>query len=217
MLGASAAIVLVLLALHLPRASDLWAALDPGFGGGFALAVICVLAAPTLVLWTAAALIGPGFQLGTHTSVDLTGAQLGAVPGLPILAALPSPGAFPGWVIVLNLIPLAAGMLAGWRVDTGEREDILIKVGLGAAAGAVAGFLLGVLVARVRWRDRSRTDGRRRTADPDPVAGGRSRHGAGRRARRCARPLSWDPCQAPLGHQLDWSSSSLEAAPISKH
>ena len=146
-LAASAGIVLVLLVLHLPRASDLWAALDPGFGGGFALAVICVLAAPTLVLWTAAALIGPGFQLGTHTSVDLTGAQLGSVPGLPILAALPSPGAFPGWVIVLNLIPLAAGMLAGWRVDKGGREDILVKAGLGAAAGAVAGFLLGVLVA----------------------------------------------------------------------
>jgi hypothetical protein len=145
-LGASAAIVLVLLVLHLPRASDLWAALDPGFGGGFALAVICVLAAPTLVLWTAAALIGPGFQLGTHTSVDLTGAQLGSVPGLPILAALPSPGAFPGWVIVLNLIPLAAGVLAGWRVDQGERDDLLVKVGLGAAAGAVAGFVLGVLV-----------------------------------------------------------------------
>ena len=146
-LGTSAAIVLVLLVLHLHRASDLWAALDPGFGGGFALAVICVLAAPTLVLWTAAALIGPGFQLGTHTSVDLTGAQLGSVPGLPILAALPSPGAFPGWVIVLNLIPLAAGMLAGWRVDQRGREDILVKAGLGAAAGAVAGFLLGVLVA----------------------------------------------------------------------
>jgi hypothetical protein len=146
-LGSSAAIVLVLLILHLPRASDLWAALEPGLGGGFALAVICILAVPTLVLWTAAALIGPGFQLGTHTSVDLTGAQLGAVPGLPILAALPSPGAFPGWVIVLNVIPLAAGMLAGWKVDAGEREDILSRVGLGAAAGAVAGFLLGVLVA----------------------------------------------------------------------
>jgi hypothetical protein len=146
-LGSSAAIVLVLLILHLPRASDLWAALEPGLRGGFALAVICILAVPTLVLWTAAALIGPGFQLGTHTSVDLTGAQLGAVPGLPILAALPSPGAFPGWVIVLNVIPLAAGMLSGWKVDAGEREDILSRVGLGAAAGAVAGFLLGVLVA----------------------------------------------------------------------
>ncbi|MCW2799598.1 MAG: hypothetical protein JWQ70_1070, partial [Aeromicrobium sp.] len=122
-LGASALIVLILLLWHLPRASDLWAALDPGFGGGLALAAICLLAAPTLVLWTASALLGPGFALGTHTSVDLTGAQLGAVPGLPILAALPSPGTFPDWAFVFGLIPLAAGMLAGWRVDVGKHDD----------------------------------------------------------------------------------------------
>lgn len=146
-LGSSALIVLVLLVLHLSRASDLWAALAPGFGGGLALAVLCVVAAPTLILWTASALIGPGFELGTHTSVDLTGAQLGAVPGLPILAALPSPGAFSGWVFVFGLIPLAAGMLSGWRVDVGERDDLPVRVGLGAAAGAVAGFMLGVLIA----------------------------------------------------------------------
>lgn len=146
-LGSSALIVLVLLLWHLPRASDLWAALGPGFGGGFALAAICLLAAPTLVLWTASALLGPGFELGTHTSVDLTGAQLGAVPGLPILAALPSPGTFPGWAFLFGLIPLAAGMLAGWRMDQGERDDLLVKVGLGAAAGAVAGLALGILIA----------------------------------------------------------------------
>jgi hypothetical protein len=146
-LGSSALIVLVLLVLHLPRASDLWAALDPGFGGGLALVAVCVVAAPTLILWTASALLGPGFELGTHTSVDLTGAQLGSVPGLPILAALPSPGAFPAWAFVFGLIPLAAGMLSGWRVDVGERDDLLVRVGLGAAAGAVAGFALGVLIA----------------------------------------------------------------------
>ncbi len=146
-LGSSALIVLVLLVLHLPRAADLWAALDPGFGGGIALVVVCVLAAPTLVLWTASALIGPGFALGVHTSVDLTGAQLGTVPGLPILAALPSPGAFPGWAFLLGLVPLGAGMLVGWRVDPGERDDVLVRVSLGAAAGALAGFVLGVLIA----------------------------------------------------------------------
>jgi hypothetical protein len=146
-LGASAVIVLALLLLHRSRASDLWAELGPGLGGGFALAVVCVVAAPTLVLWTASALLGPGFALGSHTSVDLTGAQLGSVPGLPILAALPSPGTFPGWVFVLGLIPLAAGMLSGWRVDVGDRDDLLVRVGLGAAAGAVAGFALGVLIA----------------------------------------------------------------------
>ncbi|GAA3526767.1 hypothetical protein GCM10022234_25030 [Aeromicrobium panaciterrae] len=146
-LAASAVIVLALLIVHIARAGDLWAVLDPGFGGGFALALGCVLAIPTLVLWTASALIGPGFALGTDTSVDLSGAHLGEVPGLPVLAALPAPGQFAGWVFVLGLVPLAAGALAGWKVDPGEREDLLTRVGLGAGAGGLAGLVLGLLIA----------------------------------------------------------------------
>jgi hypothetical protein len=145
-LGAATVVTLVLLVRHLERAADLWALLDPGAGGGLALGLACVLAVPTLVLWATSALLGPGFALGTDTSVDLTGAHLGEVPALPVLAALPAPGEFPGWVFVLALVPLAAGMLAGWRLDPGEREELAWQVGLAAAAGGVAGLVLGVLV-----------------------------------------------------------------------
>ena len=145
-LGVAVALVLALLFLHLDRAGDLWALLDPGAGGGVALAVGSLLAVPTLVLWTTSALLGPGFALGADTSVDLTGAQLGAVPGFPVLAALPSPGAFADVVFVLGLVPVAAGMLAGWRADTGGRAGLVPRLVAGAAAGGVAGFVLGVLV-----------------------------------------------------------------------
>ncbi len=144
-LAASAAIVLSLLVVHISRAGDLWAVLDPGLGGGFALAAGCVLTVPTLVLWTASVLFGPGFALGTDTSIDLSGAHLGEVPGLPVLAALPAPGQFAGWVFVLGLIPLVAGALSGWRVEA--REDLLTRIGLGAASGGFAGLVLGLLIA----------------------------------------------------------------------
>ena len=145
-LAAAGVVVIVQLVRHTARAGDIWAQLDPGTGGGLALAAACVLAAPSLVLWTASALIGPGFMLGTDTSVDLTGSQLGNVPGFPLLAALPPPGEFPGWVFVLGLVPLLAGMVAGWRVELGARTGLPARVGLGAGAGGVAGFLLGILV-----------------------------------------------------------------------
>ena len=145
-LGASTAMVIVLLLAHLDRAGDLWALLDPGAGGGLVLALACLLALPNLVLWTAAALIGPGFALGTGTSVDLTGSQLGAVPGFPVLAALPHPGQFPGWVFLLGLVPLAAGAVAGWRADPGEHDGLTRRIVAGIAAGAVAGFILGILI-----------------------------------------------------------------------
>lgn len=140
-------IVVVLAIGGMAQAGDLWAALDPGAGGGVALGVGSLLAAPTVVLWTASALIGPGFALGTDTSVDLTGAQLGEVPGFPLFAALPSPGEFPGWLFVLGLVPVLAGLLSGWRLRVPAGTGAVRQILLGTAAGGVAGLALGVLTA----------------------------------------------------------------------
>lgn len=149
-LGASLALVVVLLALHVERAGRLWALLDPGFGGGLVLAAACVLLVPTLALWAASALMGPGFRVGSDTSVDLTAANLGEVPGLPVLAALPSPGDLPAWTFLLALVPAIAAVVAGWRlvrrghVDTGS--DFWRGVGVAALAGGVGALALTVLV-----------------------------------------------------------------------
>lgn len=146
-LATALALVILLFALHVGRASDMWASLDPGVLGSIGLAGICLAVLPNVVLWTAAALLGPGFALGSDTSVDLTGAHLGAVPGLPILAGLPAPGGFPGWVFLLGLVPLLAGAYAGWRAVNAADRPWVHQVGIGAAAGALAGLVCGVLVA----------------------------------------------------------------------
>ncbi len=151
LLGAAATLLVVLLTIHLDRAADLWALLDPDVGGGLALAATCLLSVPTLVLWATSVLIGPGFVLGTDTSVDLTGSHLGAVPGFPPLAALPAPGEFSGWVFVLGLVPLLAGIVAGFRTEPprpGDSDSALLhRLGHGASAGAVAGLVVGLAVA----------------------------------------------------------------------
>lgn len=145
------AFVLVLVALvrTVERGGDLWALLDPGVGGGIVLAAVCVLLVPTVTMWVVAVLVGPGFVVGTGTSVDLTGSYLGEVPGLPLLAALPEPGAFPAWAFALRLVPVLAAIVAGWRlvragrVETGK--DFWAGVGVAAGAGAAAGLTLVVL------------------------------------------------------------------------
>ncbi|MFS0886504.1 DUF6350 family protein [Aeromicrobium sp. 179-A 4D2 NHS] len=147
LLGGATVLTLVLLALHLERASDLWATLDPG--GPALLGLLCLLAFPTLVLWTTAVVLGPGFTLGADTSVDLTGSALGAVPGFPPLAALPDPGPFGGWTIVFMLLPAAAGVVAGliaYARGADEQRTWGRVAGDGAAAGGVAGLVVGVLV-----------------------------------------------------------------------
>ncbi len=145
MLAGGFVLVLAMLAFRLDRAGDLWALLDPGLGGGLALGILCLAAVPTLALWSVSVLIGPGFALGSSTSVDLTGAHLGPVPGLPVLAALPGPGRFDDWVVVLALLPPVAGAIAGWAVEA-RSADPWRRVGLGAGAGALAGLVVGVLV-----------------------------------------------------------------------
>jgi hypothetical protein len=137
-LGASLVLVLVLLAWHGQRAADVWGLLSPSFLGGIALGLACLLSIPTLVLWAAAVLVGPGFALGAETSVDLTGSHLGLVPSFPTLAAVPDPGNFSPAVLVLGLVLPLAGVWAG---------SVTTRVRVGAAAGAVAGLVLGFLIA----------------------------------------------------------------------
>ncbi|MGZ5388979.1 MAG: cell division protein PerM, partial [Aeromicrobium sp.] len=146
LLGAGLALFLVMFVLNIDRAGDLWAAIDPGLFGGLSLAVGCLIVIPNLALWATSALLGPGFSLGTDTSVDLTGAHLGAVPGLPLFAALPGPGVFPDWIFILGLLPLLAGGVAGWNLRTTAGRPLLERIALGAAAGAVAGLVCGILI-----------------------------------------------------------------------
>ena len=137
-LSSSLALVVLMLAVHGRRAADMWGLLDPSVGGAIVLALACLLSLPTLVMWTASVLIGPGFSIGTDTSVDLTGAYLGAIPGFPTLAAVPEPGAFGPWVLVLGLVLPAAGVWAG---------TLTPRVRIGAMSGAAAGLVLGGLIA----------------------------------------------------------------------
>ncbi|HKY56410.1 MAG TPA: DUF6350 family protein [Aeromicrobium sp.] len=137
-LGASLILVTLLLGVHGQRAADMWGLLDPSAGGAVVLAIACLLSLPTLVLWTASVLVGPGFTVGTDTSVDLTGSYLGAIPGFPTLAAVPDPGAFGPWVLALGLVLPAAGLWAG---------ALTTRVRIGALSGAAAGLVLGALIA----------------------------------------------------------------------
>ncbi|MFP5336581.1 MAG: DUF6350 family protein [Actinomycetes bacterium] len=145
---ASAAVVLA--AAVLVRFTDVLAAhraLDPGPVGGLGLALVQVALVPTLVVWAGAWLAGPGFAVGADTTVTPWTAEIGAVPALPVLGALPAHPT-PSWLAAALLLPVAAGALAGrWlsRRPAAERprwQGILLDAaGCGALAGLGAGAL----------------------------------------------------------------------------
>lgn len=69
---------------------------------------------PTLMAWGLAYAAGPGFAIGTSTAVSPAGTQLGLVPGIPLLGAVPESST--SWLLLLALLPFAVGVLAGWML-----------------------------------------------------------------------------------------------------
>ncbi|MDU0325552.1 DUF6350 family protein [Microbacterium sp. KSW2-21] len=67
---------------------------------------------PTLVLWALSFTAGPGFALGTDTAVTPAATQVGALPGIPVLGAVPDTTS--SWLLLLVLLPVAVGALTGW-------------------------------------------------------------------------------------------------------
>ncbi len=134
------------LLVHGSRAADLASATDPGLVGGLLLVLLGVALVPVAVVWGACWLAGPGVAVGVGTAVSPFSVELGPVPALPLLAALPS-GPPPGWVAVLALaVPVAAGALAGWlvlRAGGALREVLLVGPVTGAALAALAVLAAG--------------------------------------------------------------------------
>lgn len=84
-------------------------------GGGWAalpVLLLCALAAPNAAVAGASYLAGPGFAVGSGTTVALGSTPTGRLPAFPVLAAVPSgPAPWITWVLAA-LVPLVAGALA---------------------------------------------------------------------------------------------------------
>ncbi|SDT60231.1 DUF6350 family protein [Jiangella sp. DSM 45060] len=169
LVGVGAALMGVSLVAHTGRIGDLATALDAGPLGATLLIVGCALLVPNLVVWSAAFALGPGFAVGTATSVAPDGVTLGLVPAVPVFGALPTdlPGSLT-WLVVAG--PVLAGLLAGLMVhrrlgrvpdlglgseadgDVGEDGDgdgdgvaLGPALGVAAGAGAIAAVAMAVL------------------------------------------------------------------------
>ena len=116
LVAAGLALLLVVLVGRAGRFAELVGALQPGFVGGVILLLGCVLLLPNGALWTVAYVAGPGFTVGAGTGVSPFGVTLGPVPSFPLLAALPGDGVPAPVVRAVLLLPVLAGVLAGWVV-----------------------------------------------------------------------------------------------------
>jgi hypothetical protein len=128
-------------------ASDMIAAYRTGVAGQAGITLISLAYAPNAAVWATSYLLGPGFAVGTDSVVRTTEVSLGALPAVPLLAALPH-GPVGGFGAALLAVPTLAGMVAGWLLvrhrvadhDLGNWVGLLTAA---ATAGPVAGVALG--------------------------------------------------------------------------
>nr|WP_218909401.1 DUF6350 family protein [Nocardiopsis sinuspersici] len=128
---------LVALAFSLPEAVEMTRTLRPGLVGGALLLVVQLAYLPNAVVFSVCYALGPGFAVGTGTVVAPTGVSAGALPVLPMLAAVPENGAAPVASLIALAVPFAAGALGGVLTQRSAPDAV-------SEAAPLWGFVCGV-------------------------------------------------------------------------
>lgn len=142
-LVAGAALLATLaLCLHFSEVVRIGDTIGQGAAGGCGLFLIDLALVPNLVVWALGFVAGPGFAVGEGSSVSVAGSVHGALPGLPMMQAVPFNGTHSPWLYMVLAIPLIAGtatvLIIGWSLR--GLADRAAALGAAVpAVGAVAG------------------------------------------------------------------------------
>ncbi|MBR8743154.1 DUF6350 family protein [Nocardiopsis sp. MG754419] len=148
---------LVALAMSFDEVLEITRTLAPGAVGGALLLIVQLAYLPNAVVFAVCYALGPGFAVGTGTLVAPTGISVGALPALPMLAALPANGAAPMLSLAALAVPFVAGTLGGILTQrnapdvVGEAAPLwgfVCGVTTGILCAALAGFAGGSLGAQ---------------------------------------------------------------------
>jgi len=151
LVGVGAVVVVAGLIARASQVIGLYQASNADLIGATVIALGQLLYLPTLVLWGMSFAAGPGFALGTDTAVTPAATQVGALPGIPVLGAVPDSTS--SWLLLLALLPVAVGALTGWILRsrmpfTTGPEPLGPRLVLAVAVAALTGGM-GALAAVV--------------------------------------------------------------------
>ena len=127
------------------RIITLYESLHTEWLGGIAVTLAQLLLLPTIVVWAASWLVGPGFAIGTGSLVSPLGTTLGPIPAIPLFGAIPEGSGVFGYLGLLA--PVVAAFLVGAVLGPGMRRrfDGTLVVVATVGMAVVGGILLGVL------------------------------------------------------------------------
>ena len=142
--GAGLVLTIGVIVAHRDRIGQLYDTLGGDPVGVSVLTLGQLLALPNVALWAASWMAGPGFAFGQGTSITWSHSNPGLLPLIPGLGALPDPGTLPAGLWLVVLVPVAAGVLVGWRAvrSVARLSSWRVKARVAAAACLVAALAL---------------------------------------------------------------------------
>jgi hypothetical protein len=163
-------LVAVLIVITYAASIGLYESLQAGVLGGAVVTLVQLAYLPDVVIWAASWLVGPGFSIGTASSVSPVGTQLGPMPSLPLLSILPRD------VVPLGFLGIAVPLLGGFVAATLTRSRLVGSLGeekntVGLlAAGVATGLVCGLIIGFLAWcASGAAGPGRLVSVGPDPV------------------------------------------------
>lgn len=150
MQGIAAIVLAVLIGYNWLGVIQLYEQLQGGVVGGFSATVMQLAFLPNLTYFVSAWLVGPGFAIGTGSSVSPLGTALGPLPTVPVFASIPS-GDFSFGMIVL-IVPILVALIVTVMVKKYAAEarhnfatPLASALAMGLSIGFVAALEMTVL------------------------------------------------------------------------
>lgn len=159
--GISGLLLTINMGLHWTEVANVYQELRPGPIGSAALTLVQLALIPNASFWVLSWVSGGGFTLGSGSTLSSLETTVGPLPSIPMLASIPSGDASNHWLFML--IPVAAGILAGWyflRGGENHLEDWFARripfnmLALGASTACLSvftGVVAGVLSLFGSW------------------------------------------------------------------
>lgn len=119
LLGFSALLLGISLLINFRTVQQLTTVLQPGIFGGILLFALTLLYLPNFMIASLAYVSGAGFALGRDTLITPLTFELGKIPALPILGALPT-GRHPLYLLSVVVIVAIGVLLAIWTLDSSK-------------------------------------------------------------------------------------------------
>lgn len=118
------------------------------FFGALLMFIVQLLFLPVAWVWGVAWFAGPGFAVGTATSVSPFGVLLGPLPAFPLFGAMPDAWGWAGALAPALVVAIGAtvGALSGGR-DLMRRASTLVSIAVPFCAAILVGLAVVLLMA----------------------------------------------------------------------